>query len=238
LQILNIQIFNLFILCHCIRSQLVRPAYCGISPLALFRILRAAGLADQMWPVARPDWTAVHLWHAVQQVPQDVWSKANVVTVLIGGNDLRRRYYAVFGHPSPHTVVDRAVDGCAWALGRVCSLLAEQGILHVSLGTLYNPVPHSALSVRAFARLNEVVTEIARKHGFTVADIADRFAGRESAFVHRYRTGRIEDLSLPFGRPVHPNDAGHAAISEAFWTAISGRHETVSSALSRPHPRL
>jgi lysophospholipase L1-like esterase len=189
----------------------------------LLQRLREANLAEQMRSVARPSWTALHLWHAVAQVPQAIWAQTSVVTVLVGGNDLRRRYYAVLGHPAPGSVIDRALEGYSFALGRVCSLLREAGVPKVVLGTLFNPIPHSPLAAHAFSRVNEVVRKLARQHGFAVAEIHAAYGGREPALIHRYRTGRLEDLSLPFARPVHPNDSGHAVISDVFWDAIAGR---------------
>lgn len=127
----------------------------------------------------------------------------------------------VLGHPAPWGVIERALEGYSFALRRICAVLREAEVPCVVLGTLYNPVPRSPLAMRAFNRLNEIIRDTAQREQFGLARVDAVFSGLEPALIHRYRTGRLEDLSLPFGRPVHPNDLGHAHIADAFWEAIA-----------------
>jgi len=166
--------------------------------------------------VAQHSWTSRQLWLAAQTLPPAVWQNAGVATILIGGNDLRRQYYSLFGHPAPLQVVTRAVEGFSASLQRLCQQTSERGIPHVFIGNIYNPFPNAPMVMHAIENLNAVIQTHANTYNFTLVDLYSAFDMHQRRFIHHYRTGRIEDMATPFRRPIHPNDEGHQIIAKQF----------------------
>jgi lysophospholipase L1-like esterase len=177
--------------------------------------LRERAVCTRAACVAGPTWTAQHLLHAVRAIPEESWQDTYVATILIGGNDLRRRYYSYLASPTPSREIQRAIESCTHALSSILELIREHGVPHVIVQTLYNPFPRSQCAVTAVRNLNQSICKVAARLGCETVDLYPLFAGREAEWMARFRTGRIEDLSIPFGRPIHPNDAGHQIIAEA-----------------------
>jgi lysophospholipase L1-like esterase len=178
-------------------------------------ILRLRAVCATTASVAGPTWTAQHLLRAVRSISEEVWQNTFVATVLIGGSDLRRRYYSFLSSPAPAREIQRAIDGCSHALSSILEIIRGHGVPHVLVLTLYNPFPHSQCAVSAVCNLNQRIFKVASQFDCQVVDLYPLFLDREAEWIARFRTGRIEDLSIPFGLPIHPNDAGHQAIAEA-----------------------
>ncbi|CAM3922368.1 SGNH/GDSL hydrolase family protein [Alicyclobacillus pomorum] len=189
----------------------------------------AQGVADALaqsslcagWQsIAGPHWTTQNLLRTMRSLDTQVWEQARVVTVLIGGNDLRRRYYSFLSHPATMQAISRAVDSCGHMLAHVLELVKEQGIPCVVVGTLYNPLPHAHVAVSAVTRLNEQIAWAASRSGCHVVDLYSLFLGHEHEWIAQYRTGHMQDLATPFCRPIHPNDEGHQVIASAMLNKV------------------
>jgi lysophospholipase L1-like esterase len=183
-------------------------------------VLEQRSLCAEWQSIAGPNWTTQNLLRRARSLNIEVWEKARVATLLIGGNDLRRRYYSILSHPLTMQAISRAVDSCAHAFAAVLELLKEQGIPCVVVGTLYNPLPHAHAAVTAVTRLNEQIALAASRFGGHVVDLYPLFLGREHDWIAQYRTGQMQDLATPFCRPIHPNDEGHRAIASAMLNKI------------------
>ncbi|MCF8566388.1 SGNH/GDSL hydrolase family protein [Alicyclobacillus tolerans] len=182
----------------------------------LDRYLKTKNICQNTVVIAKNGWTARQLYTAVSNIPPHVWTRTHVVTLMIGGNDLRRTYYAVVGHPHPQQVVQHAAAEFAFFLERICLLLEKQDIPYVLMSTMYNPLPNTPLAAYSIGQINQVIRARAQLSKFRLVDAHNAFLGQEAAMVFNYRTGRMEDLSIPFGRPIHPNDRGHHTIAELF----------------------
>ncbi|MCL6517251.1 SGNH/GDSL hydrolase family protein [Alicyclobacillus sp.] len=162
-------------------------------------------------------WTASRLLWAARMLPQTVWRRAGWATVMIGGNDLRKLLRRQYLPPPLSTIteehVHRRIAAFEQAYRPLCRLLRDADIPRVVVCTMYNPAPNEPLAVDGIGRLNQVIRGCAEEFGFEVADIHTAFEGREADWIDHYRSGRLEDLISPIRRPIHPNDAGHAAIA-------------------------
>lgn len=177
--------------------------------------LQASGRVTASTVLGQTSWTVRHLLRACTAAPESLWQNAELVTLLIGGNDLRRHYYGVLNNANSDAVIHQAVKQFTVDLNHLCTYL--QPLLPDSriLLTQYNPFPHSPLAVRAIGQLNAVITTVARHYGWTVVDLEAPFAGQQPRLIAGYRTGGMEDLSMPFQRPLCPNDFGHKVIADA-----------------------
>ncbi len=182
--------------------------------------LRLRAICATAVSVAGPTWTAQHLLRAVRGIPEEDWQNTLVASVLIGGNDLRRRYYSFLSSPTPAREIQRAIDGCTHALSSILEIIRGHGVPHVVVQTLYNPFPRSQCAVAAIRKLNQSICQVAAQFDCQVVDLYPLFLDREAEWIARFRTGRIEDLSIPFGLPIHPNNAGHQAIAKAVMDKI------------------
>ncbi len=182
--------------------------------------LAQRSLCAEWQSIAGPYWTTQNLLRAMRSLDMQVWENARVATVLIGGNDLRRRYYSLLSHPATMQAISRAVDSCAHVFAHVLELVKEQGIPCIVVGTLYNPLPRAHVAVSAITRLNEQIALTASRSGCHVVDLYSLFLGHEHEWIAQYRTGQMQDLATPFCRPIHPNDEGHQAIASAMLNKV------------------
>ncbi|GLG00231.1 lipase [Alicyclobacillus hesperidum subsp. aegles] len=176
------------------------------------------GLADHTMIVAQNGWTSGDLWKAVNVIGEAVWKQTNMITLMTGGNDLRRllrRFYLPISGPAiTPAVIDRVSAEFTYNMNLLCNFIYKRNIPYVIVTTVYNPIPHFPIAVAAFDRLNTVIRKLAEAYRFTVSDVFAGFQNREHQLIEGYRNGKFEDLALPFRRPIHPNHAGHARIAE------------------------
>ncbi|MCL6592562.1 MAG: SGNH/GDSL hydrolase family protein [Alicyclobacillus sp.] len=201
---------------------------------------RACGLARRGQVLARHLWTARDLLQATRQLPEALRSSTRLVTVLIGGNDLRRllrRYYlpAPVGGDITPSHIERSLAALQPALLELCEQVASWQVPYRVLCTVYNPAPHSDLACFALNQLNRIIRSVAQRADWCVAEVAEGFVGREADWIDEYRTGRLEDLVLPWRRPIHPNDAGHAGIACAICQVLSGSQKPSPKSERRGH---
>lgn len=185
------------------------------------RIATAVGesnLATKTLVVAQNGWTTKDVLNAATLVAHDAWQRVNLVTLMTGGNDLRkllrRQYLPISGAGITPLMVYRRLQIFAFHMEQLCRFISHQQVPNVFVVNVYNPVPQSPLAVSAIEGLNTVTKEIAHQYDFQLVDVYSHFHNNEVYFIDRYRTGRMDDLISPFGRPIHPNNLGHKEIAD------------------------
>lgn len=194
--------------------EAVQPEKAYISQVS--RKIREMALVEQTLVLAQNGWASQHVFSAIRSLHPQVWEQTNILTLYVGGNDLRKRFYSIVGSPTPEQTVDQAMEGIAERMGRLFTFIGKQQLPYKITATVYNPAPQSPLASYAIEKLNGIIRNDAEQHGFDVVDIYKAFNGKEAKLINRYKSGRIEDLFVPFARPIHPNDQGHAVIAELF----------------------
>jgi lysophospholipase L1-like esterase len=168
---------------------------------------------------ARDGWTSADLLAALEGDPRfaDALTRADVVTIDIGGNDLLRAQAQFLagecsGEDCLHDAVDAFQTNWDAIVVAVDRLVAEDTVLITM--DLYNPF---VAPLRAFGlyerlqpfldRVNEHIRRSAAEHGMTVAPVHAAFNGPEG-LADPVVQGLIAEDRL------HPSDAGHAVIAE------------------------
>jgi lysophospholipase L1-like esterase len=179
---------------------------------------RKKSVAEQTVVVARNGWTAKDVWSASNMINKSVWEQANVLTLMTGGNDLRRllrrQYLPVSASPLSPQLVYKRLDEFRYYMNLLCRSIQQRGIPRVIVATVYNPAPNFPLAVHAMESLNGIIHDIAAHYKLELVDVYKGFQKNEASYIAGYRTGRYEDLASPFRRPIHPNNVGHRQIAE------------------------
>ncbi|GMA50420.1 spore germination lipase LipC [Alicyclobacillus contaminans] len=173
--------------------------------------------AVHVFQQAKPGWTSRSLLKSLRKVPTCLWAEARLITLLVGGNDvLRAAPWLLNGrHQSVYHVAQRLQDN----LEEMVQLTKEAGFSAcMVIGTLYNPFPNSVLAESYVETVNQAILHVASRHRLAVADIRARFRHHEAEYIHGYKQGTLRNMRV-IGNPIHPNDAGHAAIAHAFLQA-------------------
>lgn len=185
--------------------------------------LRQRGLARRTMVLAQNGWTTKDVLQASSLIHASVWNQTNVLTLLIGGNDLRTLLRRIlFTGPSlPPRLVDQRLQAFSYHLNLLCRSVRKHDIPHVLVATVYNPAPNYPLAVHAIESLNEIIREVTNHNGFELVDLYSEFQTHEAQYIEGYRTGRLEDLASPLRRPIHPNNLGHWQIAELMMSRLS-----------------
>lgn len=175
--------------------------------------------------LARNGWTAKDVWQAANTVSDKLWQQTKVFSLMVGGNDLRRllrRQFLPISEPAiTPRLVNQRLEEFGYYMDKLCAAIEHRDVPYVMVATIYNPVPNFPVAVHAMESLNEMIQDIAKHHKFEVVDIYTEFQENENHFIDGYRTGRYEDLAFPFGRPIHPNNAGHRRIADLMSDALA-----------------
>ncbi|QQE78292.1 SGNH/GDSL hydrolase family protein [Alicyclobacillus sp. SO9] len=175
-------------------------------------------LADRTVVIAKNGWTTKDILTAANRISPGIWQQTSLLTLMSGGNDLRkllrRQYLSLSGQPISPTSVYKRLQEFGYHMDALCAHIAEQRIPHVIVATVYNPIPNFPLAVRAIDALNGIAREIAEHYDFTVVNVQKKFLTHEAYYIEGYKTGRFEDLMSPIRRPIHPNNAGHKRIAD------------------------
>lgn len=192
-------------------------------------------LTEQTVVMARNGWTTKDVLKAANAISPEIWQQTNVLTLMTGGNDLRkllrRQYLSFAGQPISPALVYKQLREFGYHMDSLCTYVAEQKIPYVIVATVYNPVPHFPLATRAISALNGIAREIAEQYKFGVVDVQTEFLNHEAYYIHGYKTGRFEDLVSPIRRPIHPNNTGHKRIADTITAYLT----TMLSARRRRH---
>ncbi|MCL6453831.1 MAG: SGNH/GDSL hydrolase family protein [Alicyclobacillus sp.] len=192
------------------------PQHAYISRVS--RWLKQHGGPGETLVVARNGWTVRDVFAALWTLPPGVWERVQVLTLLVGGNDLRQllRRQLLPWSSRPLTLPDVAerLQTYAFHLNDLCRFLSQQRIPQMVVATCYNPVPQAPLARHAIETLNAITEDTAKRFGWSVVDVYAAFCGREAQWIDGFRRGTLADLATPIHRPIHPNDAGHQAIAD------------------------
>jgi len=135
----------------------------------------------------------------VNQVPQAFVFRPDIVTLTVGGNDLAR----IMEGADPGQVLSEFQNNLNNILYQ---LVVELGTT-VYIANLYviDRIPGADMVIPAF---NQIVAGVAGSYGVAVADVYDEFQGRSGLLM----------IDKPGASPteVHPTNAGHKAIANAF----------------------
>ncbi|QQE78492.1 SGNH/GDSL hydrolase family protein [Alicyclobacillus sp. SO9] len=158
---------------------------------------------------AKPGWTSRRLLKTLQDVPKCIWDEAQLITIMVGGNDLLK-------------ALPWLIDGKLRHLGQVTRnlhrnlteivRLVKRPQSKIVLATIYNPFPNSAVAEECVEALNKAIRLVVRQEDLILADVRQQFFSREHHFVGGYRRGLVRDFRI-FGNPIHPNDEGHLEIA-------------------------
>lgn len=184
----------------------------------VFQVLRSRSFATQPLVIAKNGWDSNKLLQAMASLPPDIWDRIAVCTLLVGGNDLRDLLKKSMWGQSSTPLTKPMIEAQVRRFERNYHLIAAQ--LHRQVPTtiamtVYNPIPNSPLAEETFRQMNRKIHKAAQTYNFHLVDIEKTFLGHEHRYIHRYQSGHLQDLMRLFSRPIHPNDAGHAAIAKA-----------------------
>lgn len=148
-------------------------------------------------------------------------SRADLVTICIGGDDLLYGYlkWRLLNRPS---YLPQSMKKLHRNMTAICHLLSAAAPFQCILGTFYNPFPNTPLAIEGVRHCNEqIIYPIATRFGFPVADLYGAFLGREHHLLDNYQSGFLEDY-IPFTphSPIHPNKAGYHVIADCFASRI------------------
>lgn len=192
-------------------------------------------LASKTIVVAKNGWTTKDVSTAAHSLDPTIWDRTNVLTLISGGNDLRRllrRQMLPFsGSRISSKAVLQRLQAYRADFDQLCHFIASKRIPHVVVGTLYNPLPNYDVAVDAICRLNDIARDVAKRYRFDVVSVYQTFRDNEPYFIEGYRTGQFQDIVSPIRRPIHPNNAGHKQIADVIMA-----HLTRKAKVKRPRP--
>lgn len=194
-------------------------------------------LTRQTILIAKNGWTTKDVWNATQMMDSRIWDDTSVLTLMTGGNDLRkllrRQYLSISGTPLSPQAVSHQLEQFEYHMEQLCGFLATKKIPHILVATVYNPVPNFALGVHAIEGLNKITQTITSRYRFPLVDVYEGFRSSEAYYIENYRFGRLSDLSSPFRRPIHPNNNGHKKIADLIMAELMRQTTSKSSKMFR-----
>ncbi len=186
---------------------------------------REKSLADQTIVIAQNGWTSGDVFQATHFIDKTIWDHTNLLTLMTGGNDLRkllrRLYLPLSRSPITPELVNQRLQEFGFHLNLLCRSISYHNIPFVLVATVYNPVPNFPLAVNAIESLNDIVRDMTKHYNFELVDVYNEFQKKEFNYIEGYRTGRFEDLVSPFRRPIHPSNTGHRRIADLFTKHLS-----------------
>lgn len=165
---------------------------------------------------AKPGWTSKQLLKSLRDVPACIFDEAEIVTLMIGGNDLLK-YTPVLFHPS----ADKIAEMCERSRRDIEEIvtIANRAYNTFTIATLYNPFPKFDIAERVTTQFNDMIRRIAILHHLQVTETGKVYRGNEAEYVENFRTGSVRDVRV-FGNPIHPTDEGHEALYRAFYRTL------------------
>lgn len=176
--------------------------------------LKERGTPAQVQVIARPGWTIRELTGAVLGNGGLPLTRAHVVTIWAGGNDLINAGYALLRGARQEEAIKRYLESYASHATTLVGAIRGVSKARIILCTQYNPFPQSPVAAQAIGALNGVTRAVARRSGAGVAAVDAWFAGRETQYLYGYQSGRLEEAMNGRYPAVHPNNAGHARIAD------------------------
>ncbi|MCY0900993.1 MAG: SGNH/GDSL hydrolase family protein [Firmicutes bacterium] len=163
---------------------------------------------------AKPGWTSGQLLRSLDRIPLCILCEAELVSLMIGGNDLLKELPWFLDDPDEG--VQRLERSFRPRVEEILRTAVRNPAAKVIVCTVYNPFPKAELAQRAIAGINGILADIARERGAWLAPVHERYGGQEDRLVHRFKRGELQDFRL-HNNPIHPNDAGHERIAEVIF---------------------
>lgn len=176
----------------------------------------ARGTRVSMHVQAKPGWTSKQLLRSLRDLPECIFDEAQIVTLMIGGNDLIKNMPALL-----NTSPAKIAEVCDKSRKDIESIIeiANRPYNTFAIATLYNPFPNFSVAERITDRFNDMIRRVAAKHKLLVMEAPKAFRGHEADYVENFRSGSFRDIRL-FRNPIHPTDAGHEALYTAFYRTL------------------
>ncbi|WAH37429.1 SGNH/GDSL hydrolase family protein [Alicyclobacillus dauci] len=165
---------------------------------------------------AKPGWTARQLNKSLEELPECVFDEAQIVTLMVGGNDLLRAAPSLIqGKPDKIAqVCERSRQDIEQIVSR-----ANRPYNSFAIATLYNPFPNFDMAERIVTQWNDMIRTVAARHKLLLMDASKIFRGHESDYVEHYKNGLFRDIRF-FRNPIHPTDPGHEALYQGFYATL------------------
>lgn len=144
---------------------------------------------------------------------------ADLITIYIGGNDLKHAYLKYLLHQNNEIYID-TLETYGFHLKQIYHAIYRINPTSLFALTLYNPFPNSTTASIWIPALNGTLAHISTRWRVPVIDIYSPFQHRESTLIHNYRTGTLKDFRLLGGNPIHPSLQGHQVIAHTLWNAL------------------
>lgn len=166
---------------------------------------------------AKPGWTSKQLNKSLDDLPQCIFDESEIVTLMIGGNDLLHAATTLLTGR-----MEKVAQVCEKSKNDIEAIVerANRTYNTFAIAMLYNPFPNFKLAERITAQYNDMIRTIAARHGLVVVDSPKLFRGREETHVEHYKNGLFRDMRF-FRNPIHPTDVGHHALYQGFYRAIN-----------------
>ncbi len=145
--------------------------------------------------------------------------RADLLTVYIGGNDLKNTYLKYLLRQKNEVFLD-TIESFGSRLEQIYHAIQQMSKAPLLTLNLYNPFPHSEIASTWIPALNGAIDMVSIRRHIPVIDIYSRFKQREMMLIHNYRTGTLKDFQLFGGNPIHPNFQGHQVIAHTLWQHI------------------
>lgn len=165
---------------------------------------------------AKPGWTAKQLNKSLATVPQCIFDEAQIVTLMIGGNDLLRAAATLLTGRR-----EKAAQVCDNARQDIEEIItrANRPYNSFAISTLYNPFPNFDLASQICTQFNDMIRTLAVRYQLILVESSKLFRGHEADYVEHYKSGVFRDIRL-VRNPIHPTDAGHLALYQGFYRAL------------------
>lgn len=145
--------------------------------------------------------------------------RADLLTVYIGGNDLKSAYLKYLLRQKNEIFLD-AIESFGSRLERIYHAIRLMNKAPLYTLNFYNPFPNSQIASTWVPALNGAIDTVSMRWHIPVIDVYSRFQQREMMLIHNYRTGTLKDFQLFGGNPIHPNLQGHQVIAHTLWQYI------------------
>ncbi|MCY0874871.1 MAG: SGNH/GDSL hydrolase family protein [Firmicutes bacterium] len=163
---------------------------------------------------AKPGWTSAQLLRSLDRIPECILQEAELVTLMIGGNDLLKEFPWFLDDPDE--AMERLRRSFHPKVDEILGIAVKNPSAKVVLCTVYNPFPKAEVAQMAVTGINSLLKEIAQSRGCLLAPVDAMYGGQEERLVSGFRRGELQDFRL-LRNPIHPNDAGHERIAEAIF---------------------
>jgi lysophospholipase L1-like esterase len=188
----------------------------------LTKRLKHQGLPAKLYTISKKGWTSGDLlqasaWFSTRLAIRN----AQLITVYVGGNDLifANIKYLLTRNPNVFSQVITTYGNNLQHLYKQIRRLSSAPIYTLNL---FNPFPHSVLPNTWVPVLNQVTAIVSAQWDSTVVNIYELFQGMEPLLIDGYQTGRLENyVPIIAKNPVHPNERGHALITQELWETVS-----------------